>query len=88
VERSVCSYGGIYSVGQTADLLRFDQWHPQHFEYESLSMVCFSCGRYGHVKESCPKVDGFMSLSKVRVLTFDTLRAKVGTVKGIKAYVP
>ncbi|MBA0598315.1 hypothetical protein Gorai_008083 [Gossypium raimondii] len=51
-------------------------------------MVCFSCGRYDHVKESCPKVDGFMSRSKVRVLTSNTLRAKVGMVKGIKAYVP
>ncbi|MBA0694695.1 hypothetical protein Goari_004970 [Gossypium aridum] len=30
-------------------------------------MVCFSRGRYGHVKESCPKVDGFMSRSKMLV---------------------
>ncbi|MBA0858473.1 hypothetical protein Goshw_026688 [Gossypium schwendimanii] len=26
----------------------------QNFEYESLSTICFHCGRYGHVKNSCP----------------------------------
>ncbi|PPD87757.1 hypothetical protein GOBAR_DD15301 [Gossypium barbadense] len=26
----------------------------QRIEYEFLSSICFSCGRYGHVKELCP----------------------------------
>ncbi|MBA0575734.1 hypothetical protein Golob_000052, partial [Gossypium lobatum] len=26
----------------------------QNFEYESFSTICFHCGRYGHVKNSCP----------------------------------
>ncbi|KAK8497449.1 hypothetical protein V6N12_016973 [Hibiscus sabdariffa] len=31
----------------------------QFVEYESLSMVCFKCGVYGHVSDSCaPTVDG------------------------------
>ncbi|MBA0551780.1 hypothetical protein Golob_022646, partial [Gossypium lobatum] len=28
----------------------------QRVEYEALSTVCFSCGKYGHVKETCPSV--------------------------------
>ncbi|KAE8673137.1 hypothetical protein F3Y22_tig00111810pilonHSYRG00091 [Hibiscus syriacus] len=27
----------------------------QIIEYESLSTICFSCGRYGHVKDICPE---------------------------------
>lgn len=27
----------------------------QRVEYESLLMVCFHCGRYGHLKEMCPQ---------------------------------
>ncbi|MBA0548259.1 hypothetical protein Golob_019368, partial [Gossypium lobatum] len=26
----------------------------QNVEYESLSTICFHCGRYGHVENSCP----------------------------------
>lgn len=28
----------------------------QNVEYEALPTVCFSCGKYGHVKELCPMV--------------------------------
>ncbi|KAK5820535.1 hypothetical protein PVK06_025582 [Gossypium arboreum] len=28
----------------------------QQVEYEALPIVCFSCGKYGHVKELCPTV--------------------------------
>ncbi|MBA0787425.1 hypothetical protein Gotri_006751, partial [Gossypium trilobum] len=28
--------------------------HKQNVEYESLSTICFHCGRYGHVENSCP----------------------------------
>ncbi|PPS13029.1 hypothetical protein GOBAR_AA07617 [Gossypium barbadense] len=44
-------------------------------------------GQFARMAESCSKADGVMSRSKARVLTPDTLRAKIGTVKGIKAYV-
>ncbi|KAK5794435.1 hypothetical protein PVK06_035661 [Gossypium arboreum] len=27
--------------------------NPQRIEYENLCMVCFKCGRYGHIKENC-----------------------------------
>ncbi|MBA0597735.1 hypothetical protein Gorai_007530 [Gossypium raimondii] len=27
---------------------------PQRVEYEILPSVCFECGRYGHIKETCP----------------------------------
>lgn len=27
----------------------------QRIEYESLLIVCFSCGQYGHLKEVCPQ---------------------------------
>ncbi|KAK9001735.1 hypothetical protein V6N11_024433 [Hibiscus sabdariffa] len=29
---------------------------PQIVEYESLPMVCFHCGHYGHLKDICPKL--------------------------------
>lgn len=29
----------------------------QRVEYESLPMVCFNCGKYGHVKELCLSVE-------------------------------
>ncbi|MBA0755519.1 hypothetical protein Gogos_022007 [Gossypium gossypioides] len=35
-------------------------------EYESLLVVCFSCGRYGHNSESCPHTSLPSGLSKVR----------------------
>lgn len=28
----------------------------QRVEYEALPTICFSCGKYGHVKELCPSV--------------------------------
>ncbi|KAK5824877.1 hypothetical protein PVK06_019663 [Gossypium arboreum] len=28
----------------------------QRIEYENLPLVCFSCGWYGHNKESCPNI--------------------------------
>lgn len=28
----------------------------QQVEYEALPTVCFGCGKYGHVKDLCPKV--------------------------------
>ncbi|KAK8636043.1 hypothetical protein V6N13_004753 [Hibiscus sabdariffa] len=30
----------------------------QFVEYESLPMVCFKCGVYGHVSDSCAPIDG------------------------------
>ncbi|MBA0772633.1 hypothetical protein Gotri_007977 [Gossypium trilobum] len=41
----------------------------QRVEFESLSMVRFSCGRYGHVRKMCPKKATETSQSEVKVLT-------------------
>lgn len=30
-------------------------------EYESLDKICFECGRYGHRRESCPKIASYAS---------------------------
>ncbi|MBA0791045.1 hypothetical protein Gohar_015647 [Gossypium harknessii] len=38
----------------------------QRVEYESLLVVCFFCGRYGHNNESCPHTSLPSGLSKVR----------------------
>ncbi|MBA0711798.1 hypothetical protein Golax_010945 [Gossypium laxum] len=35
----------------------------QWVEFESLLVVCFSCGRYGHVKGLCPSAVAYLNLS-------------------------
>lgn len=30
-------------------------------EYEGLDKICFECGRYGHRRESCPKIASYAS---------------------------
>lgn len=47
----------------------------QRVEYESLPMICFHCGRYGHMKENCLHNSGNPIYSSV-VTTKDTLTEK------------
>ncbi|MBA0819596.1 hypothetical protein Gohar_019588 [Gossypium harknessii] len=56
----------------------------QRVEFESLSMVRFSCGRYGHVRKMCPKKATETSQSEVEVLTV----AKENSVGDLVAYGP
>ncbi|MBA0759714.1 hypothetical protein Gotri_022555, partial [Gossypium trilobum] len=36
----------------------------QHVEYESLQLVCFECGRFGHKSDLCPHGSGEIEVSK------------------------
>ncbi|MBA0861892.1 hypothetical protein Goshw_002221 [Gossypium schwendimanii] len=56
----------------------------QRVEFESLSMVCFSCGRYGHVRKMSPKIATETSQLEVEVLTV----AKENSVEDLVAYGP
>ncbi|KAK5776378.1 hypothetical protein PVK06_044337 [Gossypium arboreum] len=67
ISRISCTNGGFLkkSGGQLVLINETVQW----MEFESLSMVCFSCGRYVHVRKMCPKKATETSQLEVEVLT-------------------
>lgn len=52
----------------------------QRIEYESLPVVCFSCGRYGHFKETCTQAKEVVTTPVGKDLTADMAMADAGTV--------
>ncbi|PPS12622.1 hypothetical protein GOBAR_AA08024 [Gossypium barbadense] len=51
----------------------------QHVEYEALPTVCFTCGKYGHVKEMCNSVVSSQNLTRLANKT-DKPQAELMTV--------
>ncbi|KAK5775463.1 hypothetical protein PVK06_043358 [Gossypium arboreum] len=52
----------------------------QRIEYESLPVVCFSCGRYGHFKEACTWAKEVVTNPVGKDLMADMAMADAGTV--------
>ncbi|XP_040934441.1 uncharacterized protein [Gossypium hirsutum] len=52
----------------------------QRVEYESLPVVCLSCGRYGHNTEACPHVPLVSDLAKV--MDSSAVKLQMNTVTG------
>ncbi|XP_017629168.1 uncharacterized protein LOC108472170 [Gossypium arboreum] len=46
----------LEAVGNTIGQLRIED-KIQREEYENLPNVCYECGRFGHVKDGCPKLN-------------------------------
>ncbi|KAK5793717.1 hypothetical protein PVK06_034871 [Gossypium arboreum] len=59
----------------------------QNIEYESLLMVCFTCGRYGQLKESCSIVGNLVS-PKNQTPSSDMVMTEVGVSIRIAVYGP
>ncbi|KAG8491388.1 hypothetical protein CXB51_014595 [Gossypium anomalum] len=55
----------------------------QRVEYEALPIVCFGCGKYGHVKHICPiVVEDRSSKRLIEVVNVDSISVTGGAIEG------
>lgn len=50
--------------------------HIHQVEFESLPVVCFGYGRYGHLKEGCPK--SFIDLNQMEMEETTVVQRRIG----------
>ncbi|MBA0573416.1 hypothetical protein Golob_000692 [Gossypium lobatum] len=60
----------------------------QHVEYESLPTICYSCGRYGHVRDLCPYNEATTDGDLVKDATKTDLPRKEKPVELLKPFGP